>query len=815
MAAATVPFLLGIVVSRSCGIGVPVWAIATAVVVLFAGLTCRYSLVATTVSLLLACLCLGGLRHQLACSSVQDDDISQLKTATPRPIRLVGIVATPFVIVAPDDSPMTPVWMHVNRSMCNLRCETAIADKQHIHLSGLSRLIVTGDVVHAQVGDRVEVVGQLVAPRGPTNPGAYDYQQHLRRQGIRTLVDCDHPDAVRVRERAVMYRFGRWRAKLRQECETLLARHLGPRTAPLAVSLLLGNRSQLPVNVRDAFVESGTMHLLAISGLHVGILAALVLLICRLIDLPAVETSVVVLITMATFACITNLRPPVIRASILAVVVAAGWPTYRRVGSVNLVAICILSVLLINPTDLFDTGTQLSFLAVIAIGWAAAFITRASHSVDEEAILSRLLKRRRGIRWSLLRFVVEGYIVTAAIWFVTLPLTAAQFHIAAPVGFLVNVVLIPYVGLVLGLGFCTVAAGLLLPWVVSAPAMLFDLSLRGLLSIVDGASALHVGHVHLAGPPNWWLAGFYGLLVALLIGWFWRPINRWGWTVVWCWVIVGQLASFSIANRSTLRCTVLDVGHGCCVIIELPGGKTLLYDAGMYSGERRGVQVIQPALWELGVREIDGIIVSHADVDHFNAASTLMRTMPVGALFCNRLFLDLSQEPVSALCEAAAEASVPVHFLQAGDRFATNVPSLSVTALHPPNDWQSDEDNANSLVLEIDYCGRSIVLPGDVESDGLEKLLATEHPAVDVLLAPHHGSRLANTAEVNTWARPRTVVVSGGNEQTLNALRSVYSTSERLLTTHTYGAITLEIDTDGELRVETYVVPETSPNTPI
>jgi competence protein ComEC len=807
MAVVTLSLMAGILVDRWLGMDVAAWVAIALGGLLLAWLMRRRSLRIVTLSLLIAGASIGGLRHHLGWSVVAGDDISLLVQPEPTLVHVVGIVDTPIVIVGADDSVMTPVWMQVDRSMCDLRCEVLVTDALLQPVSGTVRLLVSGHLLHVDVGDRVEVLGRLITPRGPTNPGGFDYREYLQGQGVRALIECNHPDAVRLRAPQVADHFQRWRSRLRQECERTFAAHLDERTAPLASSLLLGERSGLPTDVRDAFVQSGTMHLLAISGLHVGILAGLLLVVCRLLNLPVAMITIVVLLGVGVFACITNLRPPVVRASVLATVVAAGWPMYRSAGAVNLVAVCGLVVLLIDPTDLFDTGTQLSFLAVMAIVWSADFIARQRRRVDEESLLPRLFARRPGVAASLVRFLAEGYVVTASIWLFTLPLTMAQFHVAAPVGFAINVLLIPWVAVVLGMGFTTMAVGLLLPWVVAIPAALFDWSLRALLSVVDATSALDLGHTHLAGPTIGWLGVFYALLAAVLLLSRWGPVRRWGWSAVWGWVIAGQVAALLPAERVSLRCTILDVGHGCCVVLQLPGGETLLYDAGMLAGEQRGRQIIQSGLWELGVRQIDGIIVSHADIDHFNAVAGLMETMPVSTLLCSRTFLDFEQQSVEAACEAARDAGVPIKLLHAGDRLILQDEQMAIRILHPSDDWRSEHDNANSLVLSVEFGGRTMLLTGDLERDGLQRLMAATpfSTGTDVLLAPHHGSRLSNPRSFAEWASPRSVIVSGGNAPTGGILSAVYDSAERLLTTHSCGAVSVEIHPDGALQITPFL----------
>jgi competence protein ComEC len=389
-----------------------------------------------------------------------------------------------------------------------------------------------------------------------------------------------------------------------------------------------------------------------------------------------------------------------------------------------------------------------------------------------------------------------------------MPLIAYQFHIVAPVGFVVNVLLLPVAAVVLGLGFLTLLCGLLAPWIVWLPAAAFDASLRALQGIVDASAYVHLGHAFVAGPAGWWLIGFYAWLAAALAIPTSRTLRRWAWRGLGGWVIMGLLLALFPRPREGLRCTFLAVGHGCAVVIELPSGETLLYDAGTFGSARRGQTIIQHSLWERGITAVDAVIVSHADIDHFNAAAGLMQTLPVGTVFCGRTFLDFTQKPVVALCETASREGVAIRLLQQADRLQVGGGEVELSLLHPPPHWSSEQDNANSLVLRVRYAGRTLLLTGDVEGDGLDKLLEQPAQPVDLLLSPHHGSRNANPPALNDWASPQYVVISGGDAESAALLRGSYSQAERVLSTHDCGAITVHITADGKMTVDPWTAPE-------
>jgi competence protein ComEC len=245
------------------------------------------------------------------------------------------------------------------------------------------------------------------------------------------------------------------------------------------------------------------------------------------------------------------------------------------------------------------------------------------------------------------------------------------------------------------------------------------------------------------------------------------------------------------------------VGHGGAVLVEFPGGRTLLYDAGALDDPDRAAEAVQNCLWSRGRDGVDAIVISHADLDHYNAVPELVGSIPVGRVFAARSFLHLDQPEVAAACEAITAAGVPLQIVGRGDRLDVE-PAAAVTILQPDFDQQFSTDNASSIVLLVEFAGRRILLPGDLEDDGLDHLLEGPPLDVDVLLAPHHGSLNANRPDLAAWAAPEHVVVSRGHFEGLPRLREVYGERAAVYATAEQGATTFEIGPDGQLHVSSW-----------
>jgi competence protein ComEC len=361
---------------------------------------------------------------------------------------------------------------------------------------------------------------------------------------------------------------------------------------------------------------------------------------------------------------------------------------------------------------------------------------------------------------------------------------------------------------VLGTGYLFLIGALLVPISSGILARPFLESLWLQQSLVAWGQGFPAGHVYLPTVPEWWIVGFYLLLA---VGWQLIGTRRtayWGTCGVLLWTLLLLAAPLLPRPQGPLRCTFLSVGHGLAAVIELPTGETLLYDAGAIGDGLRAERAVENYLWSRGKRSVDAVILSHGDHDHYSGLFGLVEKLPVGALLIGQRFPDPSQRGTMDVCELAAAQGAPIRCLQAGDELrltgSTSQP-VSMKILHPAGGFQSPADNAHSLVLELSYAQRTILLTGDLEKEGLIALLKQPQRQVDVLLAPHHGGKAANVPELYAWARPGMVVVSSG-EPSSQRLTQVAEPAE-LFNTATSGAVTVEIGAHGRVRADEFAPP--------
>jgi competence protein ComEC len=477
------------------------------------------------------------------------------------------------------------------------------------------------------------------------------------------------------------------------------------------------------------------------------------------------------------------------------------WTGRSAIGFNSLAAAALL-VLVINPASLFLAGPQLSFLAVATMIAFQPWLVpqRIVDPVDRLIATTRPWPMRFGKRigGALWRVWLTG----ALIWLIGLPLVWRQWNLISPVALLLNFLMWIPVSLAMYAGMATLLIGSITSPLARLCGRLCENSFGCLEWLIDAGRDWPGSHYWLPAPPSWWVAIFYiacGLTVAFPAL---RASRRWTVALLLGWTAVGLTlsgVSFSASNpwvERRLICNFVAVGHGVGVLVELPNGRKLLYDSGRLGSPLAGVRPISSVLWSRGITHIDAIMISHADADHFNAVPGLLDRFSVGAVYVSPVMFRKMPNALVELRESIERHRVPVRDIYAGQRLEAGG-GTKVEVLHPTSKGVYGSDNANSIVLLIEYAGRRVLLTGDLESPGLDDVLAEEPLDADVVLAPHHGSPRSNPGKFADWCSPEHVVISGSKPLGDEAVIESVKNSFRLR-----GAEVFHTAEDGCVRVE-------------
>lgn len=747
--------------------------------------------------------------HHWHWSLFEADEFGRMATQEPYPCCIEAVAANaPERVAAPPESPYRAI-PQTEKSQLVLQVSRVRSGEQWQPASGRCELIVAGHLLGVGAGDRIQVFGQFRAPSPARNPGQFDYATHLRADRELAYLRAQSPDCVTRIAQGSAWKPARWIDNLRSSWQSRLWRELGAERAPTAAALLLGARNSMPREEVDAFRVTGALHVLVVSGLHAGILMSMVFGLLGMGLLPRRQALLVAVAIVIFYAVLTGAHPPVVRAAVLTVLACIGLWFDEQPFALNSLAIAALVVLALNPADLFRTGPQLSFLCVTVLLWFVSVRWRRPLTPLQILLRSCEPLPVRAGRW-MGRRAGLAMLATLAVWIVSLPLLLESYHLVTPIAVLACVPLFLTVAASLVTGFALLIVGWAIPWFESTLAALNGFCLGALDGLVNATSNWPHAYSWSPAPAVWWTFGWY-LLVPLLLA---TGGTRFGWRrslqLAAIWISIGAVPGIiAQLQPKKLEVAFLDVGHGVCAVVTTREGATMLYDAGSLGSPHFATSTISEYLWSRGIRSIDAVVLSHADVDHFNAVPGLVDRFPIGRVFVSPHMLpplgdSTTHSAPAELQRLLVAQGIPIEEVELGDRLTLD----SVTrgdVIYPDRLGSFGSDNSNSLVLVVESAGRRVMLPGDLEAPGIDYVMDEPPTHCDVLLAPHHGSRRSDPPGFAAWSTPEVVVVSGTTSTVDRNVQLTYQQAgARVLYTAQRGAISAVVDAGG-VEISTYL----------
>ncbi len=636
-------------------------------------------------------------------------------------------------------------------------------------------LIRFQEPVPLRYGKHITLTGVLQEPEGKRNLGGFDYKAYLARQNVVGIVEAI--GLLQIGEQSGFPPL-RWIAALRIQTERLIDAIYTEISlhAQLVKGILLGKRSDVPSETLDTFRNSGTFHVLAVSGLHVGLIAGFCYFGFSRFRFPQKIVCLLTIIAVLIYASLVGFRPSVFRAALMAILFLSAALIDRDADIFNLLAFAALVLLLLNPHQLWDVGFQLSFVAVASIVYFVPKMEKPLQHLwggkeeSTEGNLAILTKfRHTTVKWFIL-----SYLVTFAAQIGTAPLIAYHFFRMYPLGMIVGPFAVGLVSLIVAMGMGSIGIGL--GWLPLAKFLsVLNHVIISIFLILIGMFGQAWGVVKLT-PPTF---GGFVLYIAVCLGithWRWvrsqfRIASLIGLSVVAIWV---WDAAFHERGR-LLEVVTLDVGQGDAAIVRFPDNRTMLIDGGIrrtyYDEAKQGMtdydvgeRIIEPYLDYHGIRKLDTVVLTHPDLDHGGGLGYILENFEVSRL------LGISDMPLDSQTHrrlrAIAEAhNIPYAFPYAGEIALT--PTATLTLLHPIDAASTnllDEDkNDDSLVIKLSYGEVDVLFTGDIGKDAEARLIASgQDLRSEILKVPHHGSRTSSSAPFLDAVQPRSAIVSLG-----------------------------------------------------
>ncbi len=763
---------LGVILDAALDISLAVWLSSFVGFMMLWGLQWVQKRERTaSVILLGAVSVLGGMLHHNHWNLYPSTELSRGLSADKQPVALQGMVLD-YPRFLPAKPPGSAFEFELpNQWKVPFRVHKLRNGATWQAASGDTEIYVSGDKLDIGPGESIVVFAQATRSEEALNPGEFDFANWARSKRRRTFLRSGFPECLQATGERSHHWLGDPIGAMRHYVSSELTAAIPPGLDGLAETIFLGRRERLANETDEAFRQTGTVHLLALSGLHLGILALFAYSLLRLLPGPVWLPAVCLLLMTLGYVVLVDARPPIVRASILVGAFCIAMIVYRRPMFWNSLAAAWLLVICWNPTEVFQAGTQLSFIAVASLAWLSGF--QAVNRQHDP--LGDLIQRTRPWPVKCWRWITGWFgslfAASLVVWLVTLPLVLLHFHTASPWTIVLSPILILPMGFALALTLLLLVTSVALPmatplvaWLLSGPLWMMQTTV--------GWTQQNAGFtLWSAGPPAWWVIGFYA--VAAVIGCLMimrRFPLRWSVAIVGLWLTVGFVWGTTQAIESNTRedlvCTFVSVGHGTCVLVELPEGRNLLYDCGRLGSPKRACQSLSAVLWSKGIQHLDAVIISHDDADHYNGLPEVLQRFSVGAVYVSELMEKIPGDLVSSLLEDIRRREIPLRSLSAGRTLQAH-PNVDLTILHPTRKGVLGRDNANSIVLLIEYQGRRILLPGDLESPGTEAVVVERPIDCDLVMAPHHGSRHSHAESFYQWCQPEWIVVSSGSRDIL------------------------------------------------
>ncbi|MHB8843623.1 MAG: DNA internalization-related competence protein ComEC/Rec2 [Nitrospirota bacterium] len=645
--------------------------------------------------------------------------------------------------------------------------------------TGTVRIVVRDELFPGGYGDRIELSGRPVPPRGYRNPGGFDYPAYLARQGVYAVVPVRSGSAIAMLERGSgLFRFVQ---DLRDRIRRSMTVSLHGDGAAVLLAMTIGEEGTLTDDLRERFMAAGVTHIISISGSHLGMVAIICFWLTRnaLFLLPERAyhgftiradprkvAALLAVLPVVFYAFLAGGQVATIRALVMILAGLAALSLDRDSDLWSALAIAALISLVPAPQALFDISFQLSYLSVLSI----AFVVSAWNSLAPPS-RSRLQRLRNSV---LLLFVIS---LTAAL--ATGPLVAFYFRQVSFAGLIANMVVVPAAGaLVVPLG--------LISGILSLVTGSFPLAAENqfmadrFVGFVSFFSRMPFAAVHVPSPDFLFAAGYAGLLASTAL-WararlfsVYRPLESPSRPARFTRVVQALSAVLLVLSlllplfrHPAARATFIDAGQGDCSLIETVEGAVILIDGGGTRDNRFDVgrRVIAPYLRDRGIRTIDLVILSHPHPDHMNGLLAVLKEFTVRAMWGSGLDTDLPG--YAELQEIIGQKRIAFRTVSAGHHAAVHDAQIAV--LHPGPAFRQRSkkayaaENDRSLVVTVALAGRVLLFPGDIHREGEQALLRNSpKPACDLIKVPHHGSKTSSSEDLVAALHPAVAVFTVG-----------------------------------------------------
>jgi competence protein ComEC len=713
-----------------------------------------------------------------------------------------------------------------------VQCIRIVEDNSYRPVSANIRLTIPDDL-NFQYGDFIRFHTSLKKIQSFQNPGSFNYERYMNLQGIyATGFVADNSNIIILRQNTasgIRLKLETFRLYLKE----IIYLNASSPQREIIEAMTIGNQNAIPVEVRNNFNKTGTSHILSISGLHIGMVAAMtffsILLILKRSEYLMLRFNIIKIASAASllmvlfYALIAGMGVTVIRSALMAIVFLCALFLGRQKDIYNALALAALIILVITPNALFDISFQLSFMAVMAIIYIVPRFSNFSFP---------LLAGLPVWCQKIIRHIYLSIIVCVSATLGTLPLIVFYFNRVSAITIIANLIAVPLLGtiaLVFCMAFilCVFFSPVMAGFFVKISSFFVQISVY----VIDYLASLSWSTFSFTKPNIAEIVIFYLLIFISLRFIDLRHVSgikkgspeRYP---LFLKFILIALIVFSLIDAAylltkdkfsgDLRVTAIDVGQGSSILVRFPGGKTMLIDGGGFADSSfdMGKLVVAPFLYHERISKIDIVVLSHPHPDHLHGLIYITDNFDVQEVWITGLRLD--NENFRQWEKIISQKNIKIKYLSA-QLPAKEINGVQVNILWPLKPLKVDASNQfydmlndASLVIKINYGQVSFLMPADI-SASVERLITESGQNLhsDVLFVPHHGSSRSCSFDFIRKVSCRFALISAGKNNPFRhphpaTLKRLTEANVNILRTDRDGAITMA--TDGtKIAIDAYV----------